>query len=55
MSGNDFEWADLTSYGLHLKTFYFKNVFGFNDDTIGSINLLIDTFIKLNFKYKNFY
>ena len=43
MSNKDIEWADLTGYGLHLKTFYFKDVFGFNNDTIGSINLLIDT------------
>lgn len=43
MSNNEIEWADLTGYGLHLKTFYFKNVFGFNNDTIGTINLLIDT------------
>ena len=43
MSNNEIEWADLSGYGLHLKTFYFKNVFGFNKETIGSINLLIDT------------
>lgn len=43
MSNNEIEWADLSGYGLHLKTFYFKDVFGFNKETIGSINLLIDT------------
>lgn len=43
MNNNEIEWADLTGYGLHLKTFYFKNIFGFNNDTIGTINLLIDT------------
>lgn len=42
MSNNEIEWADLTGYGLHLKTFYFKGVFGFNKETIGTINLLVD-------------
>lgn len=37
------EWPDLSGFGLHLKTFYFKNVFGFNDEVIGTVNLLIDT------------
>lgn len=37
------EWPDLTGFGLHLKTFYFKDVFGFNNEIIGTINLLIDT------------
>ena len=37
------EWPDLSGFGLHLKTFYFKDVFGFNNEIIGTINLLIDT------------
>ena len=43
MNNNEMEWPDLSGFGLHLKTFYFKDVFGFNNEIIGTINLLIDT------------